>query len=432
MALALASLAAIALLTLRPIGTGAERHLLLCLACGEFGTTDVLLNVALFAPLGAGLHLAGLRRRAVFALALAATVAIESAQYLLIPGRFASLGDVAANSAGALLGAWLVGSWRPWLLPDPRRAARIAAVAAVAWTALLAGSGWALRAAPTDRSYVLQVAPHIASLADFTGDVSGHAVNGESAQAGRLATTPAVTARMRRDSIELAATVRCVEPQPRLAAVLRLVDLERNELALLGQRGRDIVFRARMRAAALRLRTPRLALRDALPERPGDDGVRIVGARVGDALAVDAGSASDAQGSARARLTLAPTRGWMLLVPYSWNAGDGQATMVATSSWILVALAAIGWWSGRATRAGGGSASPRRAPGAALLPPLLAMAGGLWLVPLVLGYPPSRGWEWIAAAAGACIGAALGAVLRSPDCAAVRPAPEAAPGGSRE
>ena len=67
-------------------------------------------NVALFVPFG--LLLAGLFRRGrrwiAFLLCVAGSAAIEVGQAVFLPGRFASLADVAANSIGGGIGVLVI------------------------------------------------------------------------------------------------------------------------------------------------------------------------------------------------------------------------------------------------------------------------------------------------------------------------------------
>jgi glycopeptide antibiotics resistance protein len=63
-------------------------------------------NVLLFAPLGAGLGLLGRRLRFTVAAGFALSGAIELVQ-LAIPGRTTSTADVICNTAGIALGWWL-------------------------------------------------------------------------------------------------------------------------------------------------------------------------------------------------------------------------------------------------------------------------------------------------------------------------------------
>ncbi len=87
-----------------------------------FGFTEleILANVAVFVPIGLLAALALPRRLwwAAFLAACALSAAIELIQLLALPTRVASLSDVAANSAGALLGVALAALLRALV---PRR-----------------------------------------------------------------------------------------------------------------------------------------------------------------------------------------------------------------------------------------------------------------------------------------------------------------------
>ena len=101
-----AALLPVLLATLWPFPGHEPEGFISCIACGEHATSDVLLNIILFVPLGAAvaLHVRSLPRCALSAALLSAT--IELAQ-LYIPGRDSSLGDVLSNSLGGTLGALL-------------------------------------------------------------------------------------------------------------------------------------------------------------------------------------------------------------------------------------------------------------------------------------------------------------------------------------
>src|SRR5688572_6319026 len=78
-----------------------------CVFCGQFGGVDFVLNIVLFVPLGVGLRWLLGSWLASGLVGAATTLVIETLQWRLIPGRDASLGDLLANTLGALLGAWL-------------------------------------------------------------------------------------------------------------------------------------------------------------------------------------------------------------------------------------------------------------------------------------------------------------------------------------
>ena len=94
-----------------------------CVLCGEAGIADFLLNLALFAPLGVAARALQLPRWRVFAVAVVLTIAIETTQWFLLVGRDGSLGDVLANSGGAVLG-WLLYPQLVQLGRPPRAFAR--------------------------------------------------------------------------------------------------------------------------------------------------------------------------------------------------------------------------------------------------------------------------------------------------------------------
>src|SRR5436309_3181847 len=135
-----AALLPILLATLWPFPGQEPEGFISCIACGAHATSDVLLNILLFAPLGAAL---ALQPRSVTRCALTAALlsaAIELTQ-LYIPGRDSSLGDVLANTLGGTLGALLTRIAVLWLLPAPARAARLSRTAAFAAAAVCRATG---------------------------------------------------------------------------------------------------------------------------------------------------------------------------------------------------------------------------------------------------------------------------------------------------
>src|ERR1051325_2403630 len=107
-ALATAGAIAIAALTLMPAAPfDAMPFDHWCLLCGSEGTADFVANILLFVPLGLGLGFAGVSWRRATVIAAAASTSIELAQYFIITGRFATLGDVVSNTIGGSLGAMM-------------------------------------------------------------------------------------------------------------------------------------------------------------------------------------------------------------------------------------------------------------------------------------------------------------------------------------
>ena len=61
-------------------------------------------NILLFVPFGAALSFRGLSIGKAAGYGLVLSAAVEAAQWLLIPGRTTSLGDVVLNTLGAVVG----------------------------------------------------------------------------------------------------------------------------------------------------------------------------------------------------------------------------------------------------------------------------------------------------------------------------------------
>ena len=88
---------------------------------------DLLVNIAIFAPLGASLRWVGVGFRRSVALGACLSTVIEIVQ-LGIPGRFTSTDDLILNTVGAavgyLAGAWAVSRAAEARAPVPRRTRR--------------------------------------------------------------------------------------------------------------------------------------------------------------------------------------------------------------------------------------------------------------------------------------------------------------------
>jgi glycopeptide antibiotics resistance protein len=83
------------------------------IVAGRRLVADVVVNIAMFAPIGWGLHRTGRALRvSPQALILVATVVamlfslMMEALQLWLPARYSSIMDVVANSVGAVIGAW--------------------------------------------------------------------------------------------------------------------------------------------------------------------------------------------------------------------------------------------------------------------------------------------------------------------------------------
>ncbi|HET7565353.1 MAG TPA: VanZ family protein [Gemmatimonadaceae bacterium] len=415
-ALTIAGFLAIAALTLTPNPGGARPSASLCLVCGSYGGTDVVLNILLFIPFGFGMRLSGLRPRRAFVIAALTSLAIELLQIHVVVGRDASLGDLVSNSLGGAIGIGLASCWRSWLLPNARVARRLMSAGLALWLLILAGSAWGARPSLTRLTYV----GHWASLTGpgplFTGkviDVSvGHAplpwnviANSGDLRRWLLAGSP------------LRATVTLGSPIDGLVPITRITDISRTEIIMLGQQGRDLVFRMRTHASDLRLRDPAVRIENAFPSATADaqaplaqpDTLRIAGGYTGRSYRV---SVIGPRMAASREIRLSPGLGWSFFLPFSY--ASGRVTVWLTALWLGGLLLPIGFWAARAAdkprrRVRGARGTPPAALYAAVIAAAaVSIAIGLGLVPLIFGELPVQWWAWVACAAGAIAGAAFG------------------------
>lgn len=90
-----------------------DRHVLMSLG---YGQVEFLANVAMFVPLAAllGVVLGPRRWGWAVLIGFAVTSTIELLQFALLPGRYGTVDDVIANTAGAVIGALLARSFLRW------------------------------------------------------------------------------------------------------------------------------------------------------------------------------------------------------------------------------------------------------------------------------------------------------------------------------
>lgn len=344
--LRLGSLALILAITLAPVGAPHEPTIpTLCILCGDRSGAEFLLNAILFVPLGASLTLPGARPRGVAVTVLIGAVlstAIELAQVFL-PGRHPGLGDVAANTLGAGLGAMLSATASGWLRPPPGRSARLA----LAWGGLVAcvavGTGLLLVPDLPIDTYYVQWAPELGQFAHFGGEVL-------SARIGGLRLDPEVLPPARGRGLRRAlgggpaldARVRPGPSTPRLAPIVSVFDGREREIFVVGREGDDLIARVRRRADAWRLDRPELRVAGAFSRLEADEPVglelRLPGGRVD-----TAGRCGEVDGVRRCGLGYPVGRGWAIL--RSLNVPP-MARWALDLLWLLVLFFPLGWWAG--------------------------------------------------------------------------------------
>lgn len=256
----------IALLTLSPSGSPGSSALALCLLCGERSLADALLNVALFAPLGAALFVSfGSLTRAMFWCA-AFSMAIEVAQ-IWIPGRDSNPGDLIFNTLGAAVGASTMLTAPYWLHPSRPLRRRLAAAAAASSLAAL-GAAAALLSVDLPRTrYFGQWTPKFDQLEWYHGQILTARL-GELRIPSRRVDDDEHVRELLRTGAPLVIDLLAGPPVTGLAPIFSIGDDRLNSIVLLGIDRDDAVFRFRTRSSALLLDQPDLRLEG------GFDGIR--------------------------------------------------------------------------------------------------------------------------------------------------------------
>jgi VanZ family protein len=263
-ALSVLGLLLIGFFTLRPIPLSLASAPAPCCSA-----TDLVLNVLLFLPLGAGLTLLGLRPGPAFALGALASGTVELVQGGWVPGRFASLHDVASNAAGCLLGILLVVQWRRRSRWWPVLAPAIALTVVLAW---FLGGYLAQPAIPGPSTWVVRVAHSPTGMAPFAGELLDARLQGEALHEGPVAGLPALRARLSASrKVELDATIVTGDAPAGRARILEVVVGEGTvPFLILDQEGGALLAFQRLGLSWVGLPGPWLTMADGISPTAGD------------------------------------------------------------------------------------------------------------------------------------------------------------------
>ncbi|MGH7720170.1 MAG: VanZ family protein [Gemmatimonadaceae bacterium] len=399
--IAAAWLVVVAVLTLTPTSAEPAQREIWCLACGELGGRDLLLNVLLFVPFGFALRLAGMPARRGLLLVVAVTLVIEVFQMKLIAGRDASLGDLVANTVGGVAGYVAGARRRLLLLPGAPAARRLSVAGASLALGICLTSAWGVQPSLPRTRYYAQWAAELSNFGHFTGTIlGGRAGEEEFPPVGEIAASAALRERLLGGRAPLAATVvPDPEQEPRLSPILSIFDEDQREIVLLGQQGSDLVFRVRTRSTRARFQHVGVRLENVFegPEARarGRDTTRIAGGLKGAQLWTW-GSRSAAERGAS--VTLSPALGWVFLMPAHHELG--RLTLPISAAWIAALFLPAAYWSGRAAR--------QRGELSRLAPAAVALVVALGVVPSLFGFRPTHWSAWVAGAVAVVIGTVVG------------------------
>lgn len=311
-----------------------------CVLCGEAGVADVLLNVLLFAPLGIAARALQLPRWRVFAVAVVLTIAIETTQWFLLVGRDGSLGDVLANSAGAVLG-WLAYSPLCRMARPTRALARrgtwmVFAVATLVWFT----TGFGLQPSLSEATpWVGQVQHHWPGHDAFAGTIEWVDINGVA-----VPNDPIASPLPPHDTVALhIALTRSGAPLPRRrASMVRIVDANGHPQVAITASGADVVTEMQLRASRWGFHTPEWMYHGAMmvPVRQRwQVTARWTPARVELATADSAGAHAVLRSH-----PLSIALGWVFVHPFVTIVGSN--VHLWNYLWVAEWFGLLGWFSG--------------------------------------------------------------------------------------
>ncbi len=382
--------------TLRPVTPSLEGQTGLCLICGEVGGADFVANILAFIPFGMAARgvLKSTRRAATVGVVF--TLLIELLQWRVVPGRDASLGDVAANAIGSTAGAIIAADWRRVLVPDRGRARALILGWSAISTAALGATYWMLLPSPVVYRYWSYWAPQQRGHQPFRGTVRDVALFGMPVPDHAKIEPLSMPAEYRYGEVDLEMAIGPPYPVDIPAEVFRLANplSQRANVAVLD---RDILFQPPLNAARWRFWSPSVRFSGVLGNTPQETSTHFRSGRGAVTLIVS----HHGKPEAVRRETLGPVDSWKFVlrdssVPHSLHP-------LLTLIWFLVVFAPVGLWSS----ASGG-----------LLPGILGGATiavfGFILAPLVTGMPSVSLLHWVGGFTCGLLGWACGRHLGRP------------------
>jgi hypothetical protein len=304
---------------------------------------DLVVNFLLFVPLGIGLRLAGFRFATAVSAALAASLTVELLQAYVIPGRAASILDVATNTIGAVVGASAAPRWRTAVSPGTRTGTWLALGSLGGLIVIVAASAWALTPARARVPLTVRGVPRPGASMRAEG-VLRAVVDGRAVRGRDTVRLFEASSRATRVVVALQAS----PPQSRGNPSFRLV-AERKRFLWIGidEERDELELQVRRTGEAVRLLSP--SLRVPRPVRRTNGGpVELRDTLVLSAVVATWWMRLDVRaGSAHRELELRlhPLAGWSLLLPNPRSASLGQ---LLTALWTAALVVPVAYWSAAA------------------------------------------------------------------------------------
>ncbi len=239
-----------------------------CIFCGTRATADLVLNILLFAPLGAGFGMLRIRAKNALILAVMLSGAVEVAQ-LVIPGRDASISDLISNAAGCWLGYALTLTAPYWIAARDPLDRRLSLAASIVAAIAIVVTGTMLQPTFTEQTYYGQWTPDLGHLDWYHGQVLEATVGSSQVPSQRLEDSDTIRTLLRTGS---PIHIRAVASQTtrRLSSLFSIADADENMIVLIGPRMDRLFYIFRVRAESFRLDRPALSIPDVMDLSPGD------------------------------------------------------------------------------------------------------------------------------------------------------------------
>jgi VanZ like family len=329
----------------------------------------------------------------VIALAVGLSGAIELLQLWVVAGRYSSLRDILANSAGAVLGVALSEYASTLRRPAPSLARRLVIAGAAGLVISNSITAWLLGPSLPEGPWWAQFAPRHQLYSDhFEGTIRGVRLATARLASGNTVDDATVAAVRAEPEIacELTAEIIAGPPTSGVAAIAAVADEHSHVLMLVAQVGDAAMFRVRMRAADVGLSTPSVYVNAALTQ-PGDSASITGNIRGGRLRIAVRTSSSDIQSDLR----LSASWLWSLLIPQGVHVSSFLTGVIA-ACWLATLVGMLGFWSTRV-------ASTRESRALQLVV-ALSVCCALALVPHAFALPASDWTEWLSCVCGFVVG----------------------------
>jgi hypothetical protein len=302
-----------------------------CIWCGDAGTTNLILNVMLFVPLGAGLAWLGWRKPPAVVCGLGLSVLIEILQLTIVPGRFAALGDVLANTLGTWVGYRLAEGLVSRAAPSRTayRARGMLAWLAAVLVPAIGAVAFQPDPGPGIAPWYGQWANVLRGLDPFGGRILDVRLDGIAVPMGRLGNAEQLRERWTRQPLRFEARVRTGPVPRRRALVATIAEPRVGWPAAIWQDGEDATMSLRTRASDFGLRSPAIRLAGAFDQTEGTELLLSVAVRGGVLSArADAGNTNR-----ETSIRLRPALAWITIWP--WSTAFREEPAGRTAAWLV-------------------------------------------------------------------------------------------------